>query len=401
MKRYGTPYKGSKNSIAKDIISFLPGGGTLVDLFAGGCAVTHAAVEACSGLAPKWDGIICNDISPFSIELFKDSVDGKYTTEKCKQWISREDFHRMKDSNAWVKLCWSFGNRGKNYLYAKEIEPWKRALHGAYILKDYTLMEEITGKLPGEAKTDIRAWIKANNEEVRQKYIKWYREAYMENVKAEYLPETVKAEEAIAKLKEELKRYMRGALKASGLRRVDIDRHLGTNGMAGRYFGNSQWEFPAIEVYEKLKEILPLDRAYPFHLALLQRLQRLEHPKGSKRLEELESLERLQRLQGLQRLDGADNVEYSVKDYRDVEIPSNAVIYCDIPYERTDCGCYEGFDHNAFFDWAARQTRPVYISSYQIEDDRFKCVWEKQKRCLCQASGGGKIMTERIYTQAR
>lgn len=33
---YGMPYLGSKNSIAEDIIDFLPSGNRLVDLFGGG-----------------------------------------------------------------------------------------------------------------------------------------------------------------------------------------------------------------------------------------------------------------------------------------------------------------------------------------------------------------------------
>lgn len=41
---YGVPYMGSKNRIAKDIIAKLPTGKRFVDLFAGGCAITHAAI---------------------------------------------------------------------------------------------------------------------------------------------------------------------------------------------------------------------------------------------------------------------------------------------------------------------------------------------------------------------
>lgn len=396
--RYGLPYKGSKNRIARDIISFLPPGESLVDLFAGGCAITHAALEACDGIAPKWNEIICNDIDPLAISLFRDCIDGKYTVENHKQWISREDFHRMKDSNAWVRYCWSFGNNGLNYMYSREIEPWKRALHGAYVLNDYTLLEEIVGTIPGEHKSDLAAWIKANEDVLKEKYIAWYRGAYLKGIKTECVPEAVETESALAKLKEELKQYLRNALKESGLRAIDVNRHLGTNGMAGHYFGDSQWEFPTIEAYEKLKEILPLDRAYPFHLALLQRLQGLQGLQGLQRLQSLQSLQSLQRLQGLEGLQGADKVEYSVKDYRGVEIPSNAVIYCDIPYQRTDCGCYEGFDSEAFFNWAANQEARIYISSYRIDDVRFQCVWEKPKRNKCMG-GGGKLVTERIYTQ--
>lgn len=40
--RYGLPYQGSKNKIAEWVISNLPKAEHFYDLFAGGCAVTHA-----------------------------------------------------------------------------------------------------------------------------------------------------------------------------------------------------------------------------------------------------------------------------------------------------------------------------------------------------------------------
>ena len=86
--------------------------------------------------------------------------------------------------------------------------------------------------------------------------------------------------------------------------------------------------------------------------------------------------------------------------YDCVEIPEDSVVYADIPYENTDCGSYEGFDHQKFFDWAARQRVPVFISSYQIDDPRFVCVWEMEKRCLLQGGSSGALKTERIYTQS-
>ena len=42
--RYGIPYRGSKNSIAKWIIESLPAADVFVDLCFGGGAVTHAAL---------------------------------------------------------------------------------------------------------------------------------------------------------------------------------------------------------------------------------------------------------------------------------------------------------------------------------------------------------------------
>ena len=50
MRKYGVPYKGSKSKLAEWIVDILPPENTLVDLFAGGCAVTHAAI-----VSDKWE----------------------------------------------------------------------------------------------------------------------------------------------------------------------------------------------------------------------------------------------------------------------------------------------------------------------------------------------------------
>ena len=42
--RYGLPYKESKNSIAKWVVDELPKADVFVDLFCGGCAITHRAL---------------------------------------------------------------------------------------------------------------------------------------------------------------------------------------------------------------------------------------------------------------------------------------------------------------------------------------------------------------------
>lgn len=39
---YGLPYKGSKSAICDWLLKYLPDCDTFVDVFCGGCAVTHA-----------------------------------------------------------------------------------------------------------------------------------------------------------------------------------------------------------------------------------------------------------------------------------------------------------------------------------------------------------------------
>lgn len=120
-KKYGLPYQGSKSKLAERIVALLPPATHLYDVFAGGCAITHAAL-----LSGKFKEVHANDITD-SVTLFEDALNGKYENES--RWISREDFFRLKDSDPYVRIVWSFGNNQRNYLYSREIEPYKKAVH--------------------------------------------------------------------------------------------------------------------------------------------------------------------------------------------------------------------------------------------------------------------------------
>lgn len=134
--KYGLPYKGSKNKLAERIVSLLPKRTHLIDLFCGGCAVSHAAL-----LRNKYEHIHINDINWICPTLFIDALNGKYQNET--RWISREDFFRLKDTDPYVAVVWSFGNNLRDYLYSKEIEPLKKAIHYAIFFRDYTLGKEL------------------------------------------------------------------------------------------------------------------------------------------------------------------------------------------------------------------------------------------------------------------
>lgn len=134
--KYGLPYKGSKNKLAERIVSLLPKRTHLIDLFCGGCAVSHAAL-----LRNKYEHIHINDINWICPTLFIDALNGKYQNET--RWISREDFFRLKDTDPYVAVVWSFGNNLRDYLYSKEIEPLKKAIHYAIFFHDYSLGKEI------------------------------------------------------------------------------------------------------------------------------------------------------------------------------------------------------------------------------------------------------------------
>lgn len=134
--KYGLPYKGSKNKLAERIVSLLPKRTHLIDLFCGGCAVSHAAL-----LRNKYEHIHINDINWMCPTLFIDALNGKYQNET--RWISREDFFRLKDTDPYVAVVWSFGNNLRDYLYSKKIEPLKKAIHYAIFFHDYSLGKEL------------------------------------------------------------------------------------------------------------------------------------------------------------------------------------------------------------------------------------------------------------------
>lgn len=136
---YGLPYMGSKSKIAEWVVDNLPCGGRLVDLFAGGGAVSH-----CAALSGKYRAVHLNDSNWMPIRLFEDAMLGKYEDEE--RWISREDFFALRDSDPYVAIVWSFGNKMRAYLYGKDIEPYKKALHYAYFFGKYSCAEKTFGR---------------------------------------------------------------------------------------------------------------------------------------------------------------------------------------------------------------------------------------------------------------
>ena len=96
-------------------------------------------------------------------------------------------------------------------------------------------------------------------------------------------------------------------------------------------------------------------------------------------------------------------VDFVSGDYRELEMPKNSIIYCDIPYEGTkQYSTSKGFNHVEFWDWVrekSKQGNKVYVSEYNAPTD-FVCVWEKQAKSSLSANGvigGNKISLERLF----
>ena len=373
MSKYGIPYMGSKDKIADELLEQMPAGKRFVDLFGGGFAMSHAAL-----LSGKYEHVFYNELNPLLPKLIKDILAGKYANER--RWISRDDFYRLKDVDGYVKYLWSFGNNGNNYLYGKEIEPWKKALHFARVLKDPSLLQEFGINSDGSA-----ADIKAKHNEYKQKYIVWYmREILKYTDDIEKLRGNIKAQ------KEELRLWLCSILKKSGKRVCDVDKHLGMNGMAWHYFGKSQWEFPTREAYNKLSEILPFGKNYEDVYGYTQLCERLQSLQSLPSLQSLQRLQSLQSLQILLRLPRLEKLEINCGSYLDYQYREGDVVYCDPPYEGTAQYDKNGFNHKQFYDWVASREYTVFFSSYEISDSRFYKIYEIEKISLLNNKVGNK-----------
>lgn len=276
--KYGIPYQGSKTKIIADIARYFPNADNFYDLFGGGFSASHYMMVH---RKKSFKQFHYNELRSGMCELIRDAIDGKYNYDVFKpEWITRERFMYDKESNAYIKIIWSFGNNGENYLFGKDIESEKRSMHMAVVFDEFDDFMVKTFKIN-----------------------KWPNK-----------------------------------LTITG-KRLYLKRIIGS-------------------------------------------IKRIDLP-------QLERLERLQQLERLERL------ELTNLDYRAVNIKPNSVIYCDIPYKGTaDYG--STFNHDAFFDWAAKQDNPLYISEYKVDDKRFHLLKEINHRSSF-AAGKNDPVKERLY----
>lgn len=116
------------------------------------------------------------------------------------------------------------------------------------------------------------------------------------------------------------------------------------------------------------------------------------------RLQQLEQLEQLQRLQQLEQLQQLEVTNFDYKAFSDVE---SAIFYLDPPYENTNLKGYsiDRFDSQSFYDWAYETSKKniVLISSYEISDSRFECVYEFKNARSTLSGGNRGNKTEKLF----
>lgn len=284
-EQYGIPYMGSKTKLCDKICRFFPPAHNFYDIFGGGFSISHFMIQRRS---KDFKEFHFNELRPGICELIQDAIAGKYNYDVFRpEWISRERFMAEKDTNAYIKIVWSFGNNGEDYLFNPDLEREKRSLHNAVIFDQFDdFMKDVIGlsKWPNQMTT--------------------------------------------------------------------FGKRL--------FIGN--WA------------------------------RRIKRPD----LQQLEQLQRLERLEQLQQLQRLEQLYFTSLDYKQVKIKPNSVIYCDPPYKGTaDYGSM--FNHDEFFDWAASQDNPLFISEYNVEDDRFYLIQSFKHRSTLPKEKNNSKTEERLY----
>ena len=295
--------------------------------------------------------------------LFIDALNGKYNDEN--RWISREDFFRLKDTDPYVAIVWSFGNNLRDYLYSKEIEPLKKAIHYAMFFSDYSLGKELGHDL---------SFIDP-----------------IQDLQKRYL--------AVKLYFNKLGHFQQQSFERGGqnqrMQSIEALERLNTNlqNWGGRK------DMPRLETNERLNTFRNI---IPWKGCQIQSFKKKIHRTSRARRADRTSCIACKTESGstvCPDIRGGQifTITSSMLDYEEVTIPEDSVIYCDIPYEGTNVyNKAEGFDYERFYQWCERQTNPVFISSYHIPEDRFDCIEEFTHRSTFSATANN-LVTERIY----
>ena len=114
----------------------------------------------------------------------------------------------------------------------------------------------------------------------------------------------------------------------------------------------------------------------------------------------LQQFQRIQQVECVQKM-STKNLKITNHDYTHFSYLSDAIIYLDPPYENTILKGYsmKEFNSQPFYDWAYEMSKKniVLISSYEISDERFECVYEFKAPRIAYGPGPRGNKTEKLF----
>ena len=160
----------------------------------------------------------------------------------------------------------------------------------------------------------------------------------------------------------------------------------------------------AVEILEKedvlvgYKKTTTYQRAVNLYEDKLGFVDKQEKHRVLQRLQQLQQLEQLQQLQQLEQLERLPKTIN--KDYKYFSNVKNSILYLDPPYENSNTGTYNSqVDYQEFYDWAYEMSKNniVLLSSYEVSDDRFECVYEFKTARSTMSVYNSEKRTEKLF----
>ena len=352
IRNFGLPYTGSKNRIAPWLMEVLPDCEHFVDVFSGGCAVSHAMIVY--GKAKK---IILNDIQGDVPALFLDALHGDLEKYSPYQWIDRTTFFEQKDTNPFIRLVYSFGNNGNSYLYSRQIEEYEHSVHMALVEDDWYSFSVLCPELSEKCKNELLKYPIIQNK-------------CSKSIKERYLMFNKKCTEVLRDISGN--NWFSDIIQKNPFYRTAKKEWIS--------HGKSSKEINGIT---SSKDILNTLRIASIHS-----------------IQSFDGIERIHRINQNNNNNNIHFINAQSMDYRLLDIPNNSVVFCDPPYKDSAVKYNNTkFNHEDFYDWCIEKAKynDVFVTEYNIEHPCFKLIGEKARQFSLNATGSQGLKTERLY----
>ena len=368
-KTFGLPYMGSKNETAENIVSMLPRGRRLLDLFGGGASVTHAAL-----VSGRFEQVVYNDLDPLMVDMLNRLKDEPLAPLR---FVGRDEFNERSKVDPMVFFCWKFPSSNTSYLFSRGTEKLFELIFKLHEEREKTGLGEHYFQM---AMADPQGWA-------------------TDALKAEgiynFTPDEIKrTERNILSHSDKIRELLNTSLKEHG-KTVAYCVKL-TNADAARWFQKSQQQVPAMDALKALEqggaitisaELLDAINEYKDAVKELRHMKdcrqaykanwadviRLNRPRSHHR--------RLEAFSDCLKQNAA-RITISNRDYNAVEVLPGDVIYLDPPYQNKEGYTSGGLDYNALLEWIkGHADNPIYISEMAdapwLIKAGFSKMWQK------------------------
>ena len=368
-KTFGLPYMGSKNATAENIVSMLPRGRRLLDLFGGGASVTHATL-----VSGRFDQVVYNDLDPLMVDMLNRLKDEPLAPLR---FVGRDEFKERYKVDPMVLFCWKYPSARIEYKFSRGTEKLHELIFKLHEERGKPGLGEYRFQM---ALADPQSWA-ADALEAEGIY----------NFTAD---EVKHAERLILSHMDKIRELLNTSLKEHG-KTVEYCVKL-TNTAASHFFQKNQQQVPTIDTMKALErggaitisnELLDAVNEYNDAVKELRYMKdcrqaykadwtdvvQLIHPRASyRRLEAFSDCLK----------QNADRITITNKEYNAVEVLPGDVIYLDPPYQNKEGYTSGGLDYDAITEWIKGHTdSPVYISEMAdapwLVEAGFSKIWTK------------------------